>query len=103
MSSHSAAESRRGPFHASQSARGAQFAHLGGFLAPISCADGGEGRRAARTGAAIVDLTPHGRIKVTGKDRKDLLQRISASDLRPLEAGSFAPILFVTPKGRIVD
>src|SRR5215813_7791982 len=95
--------SRPGPFQASQQARGARFLDVGGVLTPASFDDGGEGRRAARRGAGIVDLSPGGRIKITGKDRKDLLQRISASDLRSLEPGGHAPIVFVTPKGRIVD
>lgn len=103
MSDRSSAGSRPGPFHGSQQSRGARFVEVGGFLSPEFFDDGGAGRRAARTGAGIVDLSPGGRIKITGSDRKDLLQRISASDLRPLEAGGFAPIVFVTPKGRIVD
>jgi len=94
---------RSGPFHAAQRSRGARFVESGGFLTPASFEDEGQGRRAARSGAGLVDLTPGGRIKITGKERKDFLQRISASDLRPLESGSFAPIVFVTPKGRIVD
>lgn len=95
--------SRPGPFYEHQRRRGARFTAIGGFLTPAAYDDGGEGLRAARSGAGLVDLTPGGRIKITGKDRKDLLQRISASDLRTLEAGRFAPIVFVTPKGRIVD
>src|SRR4029450_2028193 len=102
-SARASAGSRPGPFHGSQQSRGARFVEVGGFLSPEFFDDGGAGRRAARTGAGIVALSPGGRIKITGKDRKDLLQRISASDLRPLEAGSYGPILFLTPKGRILD
>lgn len=91
------------PFHAYQVSRGARFGEVEGWQVPLSFENAEAGWTAARSAAAIVDLTPHGRIKVTGKDRLSLLQRISTNDLGPLVAGSFAPTLFVTPKGRIVD
>lgn len=91
------------PFHSYQESRGARFGTVGGWQVPLSFESGEAGRIAARAGAGLFDLTPYGRIKVTGKDRVSLLQRISTNDLRPLEAGSYAPTVFTTPKGRIVD
>ena len=94
---------RPSPFERYQVARGARFGAIGGWRVPLSYESGIAGRRSARESAALLDLTPTGRIKVTGKYRVSLLQRISTNDLRPLEAGRFVPTLFVTPKGRIVD
>src|SRR5437867_8147932 len=95
--------SRPTPFLELERARGARFGEIAGWHVARGYEDDAPGARAAREGVAILDLTPTGRIKVTGKDRINLLQRISTNDLRLLELGRFAPTLFVTAKGRIVD
>jgi folate-binding protein YgfZ len=93
---------RPSPFRDREAAFGASFGEEAGWSVPISFTDSPEGRVAARESAAILDLSTIGRIKVTGKNRVDLLQRISTNDMLPLSPGHFAPTLFVTPKGRIV-
>jgi folate-binding protein YgfZ len=104
MDAHSAGEPapRRSPFHQRQADLGARITSFEGWEVPSGFGDDRAGRAAARDGAAILDLSPIGRIKITGANRIDLLQRISTNDLRPLTAGHLAPTLFVTPKGRIV-
>ena len=92
---------RRSPFHERQEAWHARFAEDAGWIVAESF-PGEPGRAAARERAALLDLSPLGRIKVTGKDRVDLLQRISTNDMKALAPGRFLPTLFVTPKGRIV-
>ncbi len=95
--------SQPGPFHAFEQGRGAVFGEEADCGVAIRYSQPDRGLVAARTFAAIADLTPMARIEVSGKDRSALLQRISTNDLRPLKKGSLAPTIFVTPKGRIVD
>jgi len=61
------------------------------------------GLGAARRSAAVADLSDWGLLRLTGRDRATLLQRISTNDLRPLRSGLLLPTIFVTAKGRIVD
>ena len=58
---------------------------------------------AARTGAALMDTSFLGRIRVTGKDGLDLLHRLSTNDLLALKPGTCTGTVFTTDKGRVVD
>jgi len=58
---------------------------------------------AALNGRACVDSSPSGRIEVSGRDRVDLLHRLSTNALAHLQRGSAAPTVFLTDKGRIID
>ncbi len=58
--------------------------------------------RAARTAAVIVDHSHHGRVRVAGRDRIDLIQRLSTNDMRDLSPGRGIQNLFLTNKGRII-
>ena len=91
------------PFHEFEKARGADFGESHGWMIPRRFPRGRDGLAPARLVAGIADLTATGRIKITGADRIDLLQRISTNDLSALGPGGFAPTLFVTAKGRIID
>ncbi len=57
--------------------------------------------RAAREAAIIVDLDRRGRVRVSGRDRTDLIQRLSTNDMRDLVPGRGISNLFLTNKGRI--
>jgi folate-binding protein YgfZ len=59
--------------------------------------------RAAREGSAVTDSSMFGRIEVTGRDRLDLLHRLSTNSVAGLKAGSTAATVFVTDKGRVID
>lgn len=91
------------PFGDHARARGAVFGDVHGWSVALRHEREAPAQAAARSYAGLADLTTSGRIKVTGGDRIDLLQRISTNDLRPLESGRFVPTLFTTAKGRIVD
>ena len=58
---------------------------------------------AAIAGNAVVDHTMFGRIEVTGRDRIDLLHRLSTNALAQLASGDVVSTLFVTDKGRLID
>lgn len=56
-----------------------------------------------QTNAAWSDRSAHGRIRIVGKDRLDLLHRLSTNDILSLKPGSSRWTLFLTDKGRVVD
>jgi tRNA-modifying protein YgfZ len=57
---------------------------------------------AARTAIAWADLSGHGWLRVTGRDRLDFLQRLSTNDFRGLASGAGLPTVLATATGRII-
>ena len=56
------------------------------------------------TGSAIAfDMSDFGRLRVTGEDATDLLDRLSTNDFRLLEPGRGIGTVLTTNKGRIID
>jgi folate-binding protein YgfZ len=53
--------------------------------------------------AALADEGASGRIYMHGRDRAELLQRLSTNDLLPLKPGQGAQTVLTTPIGRIID
>ncbi len=58
---------------------------------------------AARRQAVVIDRNHRGRLRLAGRDRLDLLHRLSTNDVHTLAAGRGVPDLFLTPKGRIIE
>src|SRR6266849_2652999 len=58
---------------------------------------------AAHTGAVVVARGQEGRLRAVGRDRLDLLHRMSTNDLTSLAAGEARPTVLTTPIARIVD
>jgi folate-binding protein YgfZ len=58
---------------------------------------------AAMNGAALVNRSSAGKIRVTGADRLDLLHRMSTNDLLKLSPYSAVGTVFTNDKGRIID
>ncbi|HAL46956.1 MAG: aminomethyl transferase family protein [SAR202 cluster bacterium] len=52
---------------------------------------------------ALVDRSAVGRLKITGDDAIDLLDRLSTNDLRGLTVGLGAGTVLTTNKGRVID
>lgn len=59
--------------------------------------------RAARRGAIVVDRSNEGRIRATGRDRLDLLHRMSTNDLMGMQPGEARPTVLTTAVARIID
>ncbi len=58
----------------------------------------------AALGAAILlDRSHEGRIIVTGKDRFELLNRMSTNDILTLKANAGRPTIFANPNARVID
>ena len=53
--------------------------------------------------AVAFDVSDFGRLRVTGEDAIDLLDRLSTNDLRLLEVGAGIATVLTTNKGRIID
>ena len=59
--------------------------------------------QAAHATAAAFERPEAGRLRVTGRQRLDLLHRITTNDIRGLSPGGVAPTLLVTAKGRLIE
>jgi folate-binding protein YgfZ len=94
----------KNPLGAIESGLGAEFTDRHGFAIPAHYGDAKREHAIARTKAAVIDRAEVGRIKVTGRDRVDLLHRLSTQNLKDKVApGRGAWTVFTTNKGRIVD
>lgn len=70
---------------------------------PLHFGDEGHEYQAALEQAVVMDRSHEGRFEITGRDRLDLLNRISTNDLITLEAGEGRPTLFTNAVARILD
>ena len=58
---------------------------------------------ALANGAGLVDRSGSGRLRISGVDALDLLNRLSTNKLESLPPGQGAPTVLTSPKGRVVD
>lgn len=59
--------------------------------------------RAALERVVIMDRSHEGRLESTGRDRLELLQRISTNDVLGMASGEGRPTILTTATGRIID
>jgi folate-binding protein YgfZ len=59
--------------------------------------------QAAHEGALLVDRSRCARLQLSGKDRRDLVQRLTTNELEKLPEGHGAPTVFINGKGKILD
>ena len=59
--------------------------------------------RAATEGSAVHDVSHLGRLKASGADALDLLNRLSTNKVVDLQPGQGAPTILTTDRGRILD
>ena len=59
--------------------------------------------RAAIESVVLMDRSHEGRLQATGRDRIDLIQRISTNDLANMKIGDGRPTIFTNTNGRILD
>lgn len=60
------------------------------------------GYEAFSNGAALLDLSAHGRIEATGEDRGRLLHALTTNHIQQLQPGEAAYAFFLTAQGRIL-
>ena len=92
------------PLAKPQTAAGATLAEAHGWAVAQSYAGLESEYEAANRGTGLVDRSYMGRLKLTGDDRLDLLNRLTTNDLTPLtSAGQGMATVLTSPKGRILD
>ena len=91
------------PLQAAQAKAGAVFASFDGWYLPRTFGDQSREYAAAREGAAVVDRSNFGRLRITGADSLDLLNRLSTNNLIDLGPNEGASTVLTTNKGRIID
>ena len=94
---------QRAKLHRVATDRGATFQERDGWELPMSYGSSSDEYRAALEGAALYDSSHVGRIRATGEDTLDLLNRISTNEVVSLEPGQGAPTVLTTDRGRILD
>jgi folate-binding protein YgfZ len=82
---------------------GSDFQEEFGWRLPRYYTDVAGEYRAATQGAAVHDGSYGGRLKATGHDTLDLLNRMSTNLVLRLEPGQGAPTILTTDRGRILD
>ena len=78
-------------------------AQLSSLDMPAVYSDAAAEYLAVTSGAAIFDTSINGRLKATGADALDLLNRLSTNKVIDLQAGQGAPTILTTDRGRILD
>ena len=79
------------------------FVDRHGFQLPAVYADFSSEYEAATTTAGVHDASYMGRLKATGEDGLDLLNRMSTNNVMDLGAGEGAVTVLTTDRGRIID
>lgn len=92
------------PLRDTQVKAGAEFnPGDGGLALPAHFGDAGREYAAASNAAALLDRSAFGRLRITGVDGLDLLNRLSTNKLIDLQPGHGAATVLTTNKGRILD
>jgi folate-binding protein YgfZ len=94
---------QRSPLHPRHAAAGARFQTRHGWELPLAYAGPAIEHQAALEGAALYDSSCMGRLRATGKDALDLLNRLSTNQVLRLAPGQGAPTVLTTDRGRILD
>ncbi len=81
----------------------AERADIGGVAVPRYYEGAAAEYAAAHAGAVVIDRSHEGRVRAVGRDRLDLLHRMSTNDLNSLAAGQARQTVLTTPIARIVD
>ena len=81
----------------------AQGAVLANDGIPLHFGDQRREYRAALDAAVLMDRSHEGRFSISGRDRLDLMHRISTNDLLSLSEGDARPTIFTNPNARILD
>ena len=91
------------PLHQATLDSGAQFGAESGWELPASFGDTEAELTALTQGTGLLDVSHVGRIKATGPDVLDLLNRISTNEVEILDSGKGSHTVLTTDKGRILD
>jgi folate-binding protein YgfZ len=93
----------RSPLHEVHAAMSAAFGEVDGWEMPRVYENIKREYLAAKGTVAIMDRSHHGRLRVSGEKRFDLLNRLTSNDLTAIAPGQGARTAMLTDKGRIID
>ncbi|MFQ6026930.1 MAG: aminomethyltransferase family protein [Dehalococcoidia bacterium] len=93
----------RSPVHTLATSGGTDFQDRFGWKLPRVYTDVASEYQAAAEGVAVHDSSYAGRLKASGDDALDLLNRMSTNLVLRLEPGQGAPTILTTDRGRILD
>ena len=93
----------RSALHPIATAAGSPFQEQFGWELPRVYSDVASEDRAATENVAVHDTSYVGRLRATGADALDLLNRMSTNQVLTLEPGQGAPTILTTDRGRILD
>ncbi|PKB68012.1 MAG: hypothetical protein BZY81_03165 [SAR202 cluster bacterium Io17-Chloro-G4] len=93
----------RSVLHSTGAVTAADLVEKYGWELPTVYTDVASEYESATTAAAVHDASYMGRLKATGVDALDLLNRLSTNEVIDLEAGQGAPTILTTDRGRILD
>ena len=94
---------QRSALHHIATAAGSDFQESYGWELPIAYSDVAAEYQAATKGVAVYDASYMGRLKASGDDALDLLNRLSTNKVDDLHPGHGAPTILTTDRGRILD
>ncbi|MCH8280545.1 MAG: aminomethyltransferase family protein [Chloroflexi bacterium] len=94
---------QRSALHSLIAGSGARLLESDGWELPAAYTDVAAEYSAVTTGAGLYDASHWGRLKATGADGLDLLNRLSTNKVVDLAPGEAAPTILTTDRGRIVD
>ena len=93
----------RSNLHTLATVGGVDFQESFGWKLPRVYSDVASEYQAAAEGVALHDSSYVGRLKASGDDALDLLNRLSTNLVLRLEPGQGAPTILTTDRGRILD
>src|SRR5438270_13463449 len=83
-------------------AAGATFTDVAGFAVPARYSDAAAEYRQAREGAALFDVSHHGKVEVSGPDAPSFLHNLCTNDVQNLPLGAGCEAFFTTAKAKVV-
>jgi aminomethyltransferase len=92
---------RRSPLHEEHAAAGARLVETDGWLVPADFGDTAAEYDALRGGAALLDLSLRGKLRVAGPDRTAFLHNMLSNDIRALRPGEGCNAAKLTVQGKM--
>ena len=94
---------KQSTLHAHHQGLGAHFHPSGDWEVPLHYGDPAAEHLAVRSGVGIADLSPRGKIRVTGEDRVKWLQSVISNDILSLKPGQGLYSSFMNHKGKMLS
>src|SRR5215469_9778648 len=90
------------PLYEAVARAGAEFVEDAGWEVPGHFQGAESEYAAVHDGAALFDLSHHGKVEVSGADAPTFLHNLCTNDVRNLAAGDGCEVFFTTAKAKVV-